>query len=178
MILSIGLILTSIAQPPSSHSLQIRNTRQPEAAFRQLHRLTRRRALVRVRLSVSQDRQINDVRCVGPVSGHLGLFKGLFLDAELFLGRVRDGHEAGVHAEARLVGLRGDVVVGCAGVPYTNLLVPEHRERDTGVRNLQRRRSPGSASILTHSQPFSSNHFRPFSVKPYHSVVLPEQKHA
>lgn len=103
----------------SSHSLQIRNTCQLKTALRQLHRLTRRRALVRVGLSVSEDRQINDVHCVGPVSGHLGLFKGLLLDGELLLGRVRDGHEASIHAEARLVGLGGDVVVGCAGVPYT-----------------------------------------------------------
>lgn len=58
---------------------------------------------------------------VGPMSGHLGLFKGLLLDGELLLGRVRDGHEASIHAEARLVGLGGDVVVGCAGVPCTTV---------------------------------------------------------
>ena len=112
-------ILHSSLGHRSNHCLQIRNTRQLKTAFRQLHRLTRRRALVWVRLSVSEDRQINDVHRVGPMGGHLGLFKGLLLDGELFLGRVCDGHEAGVHAEARLVGLGGDVVVGCAGVPCT-----------------------------------------------------------
>jgi hypothetical protein len=55
------------------------------------------------------------------VSGHLGLLEGFLLDEELLLGRIGDGHEAGVHTEAWLSCLGGDVIVRSAGVPYTSL---------------------------------------------------------
>lgn len=163
----------------STHRLLLRldiwNTRQLERPVVQHRILSRQQSFGTIvhlsRRTIHHRLVVTHMLSRWPMSCSQATFECVLLADQVGLSRFGDRQETGVASESWSVALGREVVMGCARVPYTKILASVQGCASGRPVDSQTIKSPGSASTLTHSQPWSFNHFMPRSVYPYHSGV-------